>query len=184
MTYLEKLYQLRSRREMMPSTISEATLTKAIDHVRLAACGKNLQQLRYVLVNDEQVNDIFNLTNLPTAHKIADNQKPAAFIVMGSLEDIKGNTLFGIDEGIASQVIREYLFDEGYASLCIYSFNRLILKELLGINNFYPDLLIAIGKSEQIVNIEDSDEEVANYRNENNEHTVRKLTSEKLILKR
>ena len=184
MTYLEKLRQLRSRREMEPTTIKTELLVEAIEHARLGASGRNSQQLRFVLVNDDQVTNLFNLTNLPSTHKIKAEQKPSAFIVLGCLEEKKGDTLVGIDLGIATQIIREYLAAKDYASLCIYSFNRIEAKKLIGIDNFYPDLVIAIGKSNQVVKVEDSKEDVTNYRNENNEHTVRKLTSEKLILKK
>lgn len=182
MDYLTKLKNLRTQREMIACEVSDKLLYDAIEHVRYASSARNLQILRYALINDSKKDDIFAVTNLPVVHNISEDQAPSAYIVIGALTERKQENLYGMDMGIAVQIIREYLFDQGYASVCINSFNRSKVKEIVGNDDFYPENLIAIGCSKQIVNIEDSVEEVSNYRNEKNEHTVRKLTAETLII--
>jgi len=168
---------------MFEVSIDDEVLIKAIEHTRFAANARNEQILRYTLINDKRCNELFITTNLPSFHKVAVEQAPSAYIVIGSNEDRKNDTLYGMDIGISSQVIREYLHLEGYASMMIYSFDRLKAKELINIDNFFPEMVIAIGKSDQIIRCEDSDEEVGYYRNEKNEHKLRKLVIDKLIVK-
>lgn len=185
MSYLNTLTNLRSRREMYATTIDDNVLISAIEHVRLGCTARNSQTLRYALINDpKQVRDIFEGTNLPTAHEVTDEQMPSAFIVIGQEKEILQNNLLGIDIGIAVQIIREYLLEEDLASVCIYSFNRNATKQIIGNELFNPECLISIGKSCQIVHLEDSDENVANYRNDNNEHTTRKLNVDTLVINR
>ncbi|MDF9867149.1 hypothetical protein OKW22_000710 [Bacilli bacterium PM5-3] len=184
MNYLNLQKGLRTQREMYKTKIDDQVLFDAIECARYAASARNEQVVRYAFINDEKTMEMFNLTNLPTSHKIANEQAPSAYIIIGSNEDRKNSTIFGIDIGIVSQIIREYLNIEGYSSLGIYSFDRIKTKELIGVNDFYPEFTIAIGKSDQVVRVEDSDSEVSNYRNKNNEHTVRKLKTSQLIVNR
>ncbi|MDL2211720.1 hypothetical protein LJB88_02465 [Erysipelotrichaceae bacterium OttesenSCG-928-M19] len=182
MAYYDVIKNLRTQREMEATIISSEFLLSVIDHVRLASSARNEQILRYALVNDDKRDLIFNTTNLPISHKIPLEEAPSAYIVIGTFRKRNQETLYGIDIGIAVQIIREYLFEQDYASVCINSFDRAKVKEIIGVEDFYPENLIAIGKSHQVIRLEDSDEEVNNYRNDNNEHTVKKLKTDKLVI--
>lgn len=183
--YLETLKQLRSKREMERSNVTLDELSDVIEHARYAASARNQQRLRYALVcDDEAVDVMFNATNLPVTHNIDATQAPSAFIVIGILEDAQPDFRLGIDCGIAVQVIRESLLEKGYASVDILSFDKKVFKERIGVENFYPLNIISVGKSIQQVDIEDSNEDVTNYRNDQDIHTVRKLTTNKLIIKK
>ncbi|WP_423363339.1 nitroreductase family protein [Mycoplasma sp. P36-A1] len=183
--YLEDLKNLRSRREMIPESVVLEDLEKAIECARYAASAVNAQKLRFALVTDlDSVDTMFNATNLPTKHNIPQEKACGGFIVIGLEQDIPVDFLTGVNCGISVQIIREALQKLGYASLDIHSFDRIIFKEKIGVDNFYPINIIAVGKSNQEVNIEDTNNDVTNYTNDQGIHTVRKLTTDKLIIKK
>ncbi len=184
MSYLETVKKLRSKREFKQEFVEMNLLEQAIEHVRYAAAARNNQVLRYALVNNKDVNQqIFELSNLKSQHKIPNHQQPMAYIILGSNEKMGNNPLFNIDTGIATQIIREALAEIGLASVPVFTFDRDKTKEILNNNSFYPELLIAIGYSNQVVSVVDSNEEVGYYRDDNNVHTIRKLKKEALIIK-
>ena len=180
---IDTLKKMRSRRIMNPTNISKDILIGAIEHVRYASSAKNNQILRYALFSEKDKLDVlFKATNLPIGHGIKDENAPSAYISI-CYEAVNNNTwLVGIDIGIAAQIIREYLFDQGLDSVCIYSFNRNVVEGLINNKKYKPELLISIGKSDENVNIVSSDEEVGNFKDENNDQCVRKLTSKSLII--
>ena len=182
MNYLETVKELRTKREMEPVEISSDLLYEAIECVRYASSAMNRQVIRYALINDQKNDEIFVGTNLPSKHLIPKEQAPSAYIVIGSEKERINDMYYSMDIGIAAQIIREFVHYQGLNSLCIHSFDRLKTKEIIGVSEFYPELLIAIGKSNQKVIIEDSDEEVGYYRDTDNIHTVRKLGADKLII--
>lgn len=184
MSYLQILKNMRTKREMEPEVIPYELLYNAISHARLGASARNGQLLRYALINEhEQVRTLFQNCSLSTIHAIELEQAPSAFIVIGTLESEIHEMLIGIDMGIAYQIIREYLFNIGYSDVCIYSFERTVAKQVVGVDGFVPHLLIAIGKSYQKVNVVDSDTN-GYFRNEAGEFCVNKILEDHLIIKK
>ncbi|MEG0284225.1 MAG: hypothetical protein RR543_05180 [Erysipelotrichales bacterium] len=183
MDYLEFLKDMRTRRIMDQITIEKNALIEIIEHTRYCASAVNQQILRYAYFNqDNDLQTIFESTNLVKRHKIETKNRPSAFIVIGTSSRQKASTMLGIDIGISIQTIREAAKLKGYDSICIMSFNKEVVKGLVK-EEFYPECLIAIGKSSQEIRIVDSKEDVGYFRDEDNIHTLNKLTLDKLIVK-
>lgn len=186
MSYLELLKNLRSQREMEATKLDEKLFDEVIEHLRYAANGRNMQVLRYAYLSEPSVvQEVFNLTNLPSIHKITDEQKPSAFIVIGYTGEKTNDMLLGMDVGIASQIIREFYHEKGFASLVVYTVNKLGINKLLGFDKeeFDTICVIPLGKSNQVVHVEDSNE-AGYYKNEQGEQVVKKLTSDILVVKK
>lgn len=183
MTYKQELKETRTKRMMTPCQIETPFLQEIIEHVRYAASAKNEQIIRYALINEpEKVKTIFEATNLYTTHVIPHEAAPSAFIVMGTMNKNYHDILLGIDMGIAYQIIREYLHQQGYCDICIFSFDRNRVKTVIEKTIFEPQLLVAIGKSDQVVNVFDSQEN-GYFKNEQGEHCINKLTAKTLMIK-
>lgn len=184
MSYLQRLKNMRTRREMEPISISIDLLYEAISHARLGASARNIQPIRYALINDaNDVKTLFENCSLTTSIGIEQKHAPSAFIVMGTMDTDYHDMLIGIDIGIAYQIIREYLFNVGYNDVCIYSFERTVATKVVNVDCFIPHLLIAVGKSYQKVNVIDSHDN-GFCRNELGEFCVNKLIEDVLILKK
>jgi nitroreductase len=182
--YLAELKKLRTQREMESCDVLMDDLVKTIDCARLGASAMNAQRVRFALVADKDIaKKLWLTTNLPTKHEIPEEQAASAFIILGIEEDKSPDFIIGLDAGIYMQIIREALHKLGYASVDLHSFDRKVFNEIIGVNNFYAINVIAIGKSNQNVILEDS-EEVGTYKDEDKTHIVRKLTTDHLIVKK
>lgn len=183
MSYLNVLKELRTKREMNPVEISDVELDYVIEHLVYAASGRNAQILRYVIINDKRKEEVFNLTNLPSNHNISLEQQPSAYIIIGTQTKMPQSNMLGLDMGIAVQIIREALYELEYNSVCINAIlDRDKLKEVIAIEDFYPENVIAIGKSNMKVNVVVNKERVGTSK-ENGVHTVYKLDKDTLIKK-
>jgi len=183
--YVEELKDLRTKREMDPYDVPMEDLEKTIEAARHTASAMNAQRIRVALVNDKAtVKKMFDATNLPVKHNISDEQACSAFIVLGQEEDSDPDFTLGVDVGIWVQTIREALYKLGYVSVDLHSFNRKLYNELIGLKNFHAMNVIGVGKSEQKVKIVDSEDEAGTFKDEEKVHHVRKLTKDKLIVKK
>jgi len=176
------------RRFDQDEMISEATLCNMVEAARLSPSGKNLQPLKYVLCNtDEVCAHIFEhigwagyLSEWPGPE---DGERPTAYIVQ--LLDTAITTNPGIDAGIAAQSILLQAVEIGYGGCMIGTFNQEKIRKLLYIPETYTiTLVIALGKPKEEVRIEPMmGNNVKYWRDSEQVHHVPKRPLEELIVR-
>lgn len=191
MTEIKKiLQQNRSYRRYDASVkVSEETLVQLVEVTRYVASARNMQPLRYVLCNEDKLNDQL-FAFLAWAGYLKDwsgpavNERPSAYIIVcKEVELADAHTLF--DAGLAVQSILLRATEEGLGGCIIGAFNKLKVKELLNISDRY-DLLyvIAVGKPSETIVLEDMKDNIKYWRDENDIHHVPKRKLNDLIINR
>lgn len=170
--------------------IERDRLIELIGLTRYCASGRNLQPLKYFIINDEKTcNDIFPL--LKWAGYLTDwngpekGERPSAYIIQCLDTDLTKNCL--CDDGLQLQAITLGAISLGLGCCIIKSFNVPKLKEILGDKgNLEPLYVIAIGKpAEQVVieKMSGSDiDSVKYYRTPDGVHHVPKRDIDELII--
>lgn len=187
----ELLKEDRSYRRFDESIkIDRDTLIKLIALTRNCASGRNLQPLKYYIVNENALCDkIFPL--LKWAGYLTDwdgpeeGERPTAYLIQCLDTSLTKNYL--CDDGIQLQTITLGATALGLGCCIIKSFNGIRLKEILGVsNNFELLYVIAIGKPVERVEIEgikgDSLDNIKYYRTADRIHHVPKRPVEELII--
>ena len=189
MTLKELLLHNRSYRRFDQSHfIPQHTLVELIDLARLAPSARNMQPLRYVLVNDAEVNSqIFPclawagyLKEWPGP---VEGERPSAYIVI-TRDTALGENIF-CDDGLAIQTILLGAVEQGLGGCIIGAVNRRKVAELLAIDEQYEILyVLALGKPVETVVLEEMQEgKVQYWRDENQHHHVPKRSLDELVLK-
>ena len=169
--------------------ITEKELFEFIDLARLSSTGANMQQLKYIISNTADKNELI-FQELKWAAYLKDwdgpveGEKPSAYIVMVADKEISSNIFW--NHGIACQSILLGAVEKGYGGCMFGGFNKENLKNKLNVSDRYEILLvIALGKPKEKVVLEDigPDGDVKYWRDENGVHHVPKRSLEELILK-
>ena len=167
--------------------ISDKELKSWIGLARLSPSARNMQSLRYKIVNDLDTNNkLFPL--LKWAGYITDwegpikGERPSAYIIILNDEDLSDN--YYCDDGIVSQSILLGSVESGFGGCIIAAINRPELRELLNIDSKYKIVhLLALGKPKEIVeinNIENND--IKYWRDDEKIHHVPKRFLNDLIV--
>lgn len=166
------------------------TLKKLVGLTRYCASGRNLQPLKYYIVNkEEKCDQIFPL--LKWAGYLTDwdgpekGERPVAYLVQCLDTELTKNYL--CDDGLQLQAITLGAIAEGLGCCIIKSFNVLKLKEVLSLSdNLSPLYVLAIGKPVEEVVIEetedDNDASIKYYRTTDGIHHVPKRPLGSLII--
>jgi nitroreductase len=164
-------------------------LRSLVDLARLSPSGANLQSLKYVLINEEQTNElVFN--QLKWAGYLKDwkgpkkGERPTAYIIIIQDESISKTCYW--DHGIASQSILLGATELGYGGCQFGAFNADGIRKVLELSDLQKPLaVIALGKPKEVVLLEDLDDDgsIKYYRDENQVHHVPKRSLEDIILK-
>lgn len=170
--------------------ISRDQLCDWVDHARLSPSSINLQMLKFRLVYKPEECDAL-LTNTRWAGKIKDmklppdGHAPTAYIVIcADTAVIDTAERFLKDVGICAQSIMLAAAEAGFGGCMIGSFSPDILSCALSLaDNLIPQLVLALGKPDERVEITDAepDGSVTYYR-ENGIHYVQKRALKDLIL--
>ena len=170
--------------------IDRETLLQIVDLTRYCSSGRNLQPLKYYLVNDKTVcNNIFPI--LKWAGYLTDwdgpenGERPTAYLIQCLDTNITKNYL--CDDGIQLQAITLGAVTKSFGCCIIKSFNLIKLKEILRIDDtLEPLYVIALGRPIETVVIEDMgnnvDTEIKYYRTEDGIHHVPKRPLTDLII--
>lgn len=170
--------------------IDRETLLKLVELTRYCASGRNLQPMKYYVVNEKEVCDkIFSL--LKWAGYLTDwdgpqqGERPTAYLIQCLDTSLTKNYL--CDDGLQLQAITLGAVAEGLGCCIIKSFNVLKLKELLRLSeNLEPLHVVAIGKPIERVVIEDMDSQdktdIKYYRTSDKIHHVPKRILEDLVI--
>ena len=170
--------------------LDRETILSFIDCARLSASAANAQPLKYFISNDDKTNAVI-LPLTAWAAKLRpgrilpeDGHHPTAFIVICVDTNIqKDVSKADRDVGIAAQSILLSAVSKGFGGLMIGAFNRQGAKQALAFSeNLEPALVIALGKPDEKVVLEDSKGSIDYYRDENDVHHVPKRTMEEIII--
>lgn len=170
--------------------LTREDLEDLVELGRLTANAGNKQEVRYLLVYKEDEVDRFQKTTrwagaLPDRTFPPEGHEPTAFIVLCVDEGVrnKDNLLTGVDVGIVAQTIVLAAREKEIAACMLGAFDRGQCQEIFDLDpGIFPYLAIALGKGDEEVRLEDSQEETTYYRTEEDIHVVPKLTLDKLIL--
>ena len=142
--------------------IDTTTLLDIVDHVRFAPSSANMQPLKYIVVNNEdlvigmeaQIKLAMLLTDIQLPPP---NGGPSAYIVVCQDSNISKNSApFHIDVGIVSHTILLAAAEKNYGGCMIGNFNKTEVSKLLSLNNtLQPCLVIALGKVNETVQLDD-----------------------------
>ena len=181
----ELLLKTRSYRSFDSGySVSRETLFSLVENVRYTASTRNAQALRFALCYEkEQCAKLLALTKwagaLPNMQFPPKGHEPTAFIVICADADI-----FTRDVGIAAQTIMLSATEMGLGGCMIGSYDSGKIAELLNIPEpLKPRLILALGKPDETVILEDADNgQLTYYRDEQNVHHVPKLSAKDMIL--
>lgn len=178
------------RRYEQKEKVEMKVLKELVELARLSPSAKNLQPLKYILCNNEDMNQkIFPCLRWAGYLKeggieIEEGERPPAYIAI--LVDKTVHTSPGCDHGIAAQTILLGAVEKGLAGCMIGSLNEKKLREILKIpGNCDLLLVIAIGKSKEVHAIEDigRDGNIRYWRDAKNVHHVPKRRLDEIIIK-
>lgn len=179
------------RRFQEEKIISYETLEELVSLVRFCASGRNLQPLRYRIVDSaEELDRVFPL--LSWAGYLSDwdgparGERPVAYLVQCLDTRLTKNCL--CDDGLQLQAITLGASARGLGACIIKSFNKEALAEALSLTDiFVPLYVLALGYPKEKVIIEDIDtidDSIKYYRTPDGVHHVPKRVVRDLIINR
>ncbi len=168
--------------------ISTAELEKIVELCRFCASGRNLQPLKYRIVNTpEECGKIFPhlawagyLTEWPGPEP---GERPTAYIVQCLDEELTGNPM--CDDGLQLEAITLGAVSLGMGACIIKSFNKNAIAECLGLNDTLAPLhVVALGVPVEDVVIEAmKDGDIKYWRDDEKIHHVPKRSLEEILVK-
>ncbi len=182
------LHNRSYRRFRQDVRISMEELAGFVNLARLSASARNMQALKYILINEAADCDKVFPSTLWAGYLNdwagpAKGEQPSAYIII--LEDIRLKDSFGVDHGIAAQSILLGATEKGYGGCMIGSVKREKLRKDLNIPDYLKILLIvALGKPAEKIIIDDvNDGDIRYWRDDQNIHHVPKRSLDELIVK-
>lgn len=170
--------------------IERQQLIDLVGLTRFCASGRNLQPLKYYLVNDKELcQKVFPL--LKWAGYLSDwegpikGERPSAYLIQCLDRSLTNNCL--CDDGLQLQAITLGATSLGLGCCIIKSFNLGEVKRVLRLSdNLDPLYVIAIGKPNELVKIEDLKDEdlesIKYYRTPDGLHHVPKRALKDLLI--
>lgn len=178
----------RSYRTFSEDKITKSELLMMVENARLSASAKNSQNIRYALVESENLCDkIFPLTKWAGLLEWNPSleESPVAYIVMCLPNDKNLNmNLNYFDMGLASQNILLTAVSMGYGGCILGAFDKKKVHDLLNIpENYNCEILIALGKPLEISTVVEAvNKDTKYYRDVEKRHNyVPKLPLNELI---
>jgi len=165
-------------------------LLRLINLARLSASAANLQPIKYIPINNPDINNRIIFPRLKWAAYLKDwdgpveGERPSAYIIL--LGDTKISQNFGCDHGISTQNIMIGATSMGLGGCIIGSVQREEIKRDLRIPDHLRILhVIALGKPKERVVIEKvgPDGDIRYWRDKDGIHHVPKRSLEEIIVK-
>lgn len=168
--------------------ISEKALLDLIELARFSACGRNAQSLKYIICNNQEVNDqIFTclswagyLTGWPGPEY---GERPTAYIIV--LHDQSISEKYYCDDGIAMQNILLGAVEKELGGCILRAFNRSRMMEILNLPDQYEIIdVVALGKPAETVVVDPLPEngDTRYWRDKHGVHHVPKRSVEELVI--
>jgi nitroreductase len=174
------------RRFFQEEKIDIYQLKEMVENVRYSASAANLQPMKFILVNQAEMNtQIYEHLNWAAYLKDwkgpEEGERPAAYIIM--IGDRKKSPYIDWDYGIALQTILLNAVDKGYGGCSILAFHKEKVRQLLSIpEQFEVAIVIALGKPKENVVIDIvKDGDIRYWRDKDQRHHVPKRDLEELI---
>ena len=170
--------------------ISRDQLADWVDHARLSPSSINLQMLKFRLVYQTEECALM-LANTRWAGKLKEikippiGHAPVAYIVIcADTGVVETAASFLKDVGICAQSIMLAAAESGFGGCMIGSFSPDVLSKDLSLSdNLIPQLVLALGKPDEQVELTDAaDDGSVTYYRENGVHYVQKRALKDLIL--
>lgn len=189
MNFKDLILKTRSyRRYYEDVKISFDDIIDLIDLARLSASAKNMQPLKYIIVNTPEKNNlIYDVIKWAGFLKNWDGpevgERPSAFIIMLLDTTITENNY--CDHGISTQSILLGATEKGFGGCIIAAIERLKLRKRFLIDKKYKILhVISLGKPKENVILTklNSGENYEYYRDEKENHFVPKRQLKDIIL--
>ncbi len=184
---LEKNRSYRGYDESRKVTYQE--LKELVELTRLCPASVNIQPLKYYLAWEEEI--VANIQKntkwagaLPELHLPLEGKCPTAFIIICQDTRIDSNTArFLKDVGIVAQTMLLGAVEKGLGGCMIGSYNRMGIIQAAELpEEIVPLLVVAFGKPDEEIILEDAQDRVVYYRDERGAHHVPKRRLEDLIL--
>ena len=175
-----------TRRFKENETISKQDLIDIVDLARVTSSAKNMQPLKYIVINDEKtVKEMASRVKWAahlTSWTQSESEQPSAFIVLVNDTSIDGFVM--VDAGISLQTILLASRIKGYAGCALASIDKEFCKKEFNLApGLEPVLGIAIGVEDEVLNVVDvKDNDTNYYRNEKDEHCVPKRALDEVLL--
>ncbi|MBO5415267.1 MAG: nitroreductase family protein [Clostridia bacterium] len=170
--------------------IPEDMLLSFIENARIASATMNLQPLKYRIVTDDaEVAALLASTRWAAALDIKlppEGHEPTAFIVVcHDTEITPAKPIFLKDVGICSEIIMLSAAEAGYGGCMIGSADVEKICSILGLaKNLEPQLVLALGKPDEEVILEDAEGgNVKYYRDRYGVHHAPKRTLDEIVIK-
>jgi len=168
--------------------ISNSQLKSLVNLARLSPSARNMQSLRFKLINDKKLNDtIFPLLKwagyLENWDGPTEGERPSAYIVILNDEELSNN--YYCDDGLVTQSIMLGAVEKGFGGCIIAAINRPKFREILQIEEKYKIVhILALGKPKEEVVIEniDSEGDIKYWRDNKATHHVPKRKLDDLII--
>ncbi|NQY92891.1 MAG: nitroreductase family protein [Campylobacteraceae bacterium] len=175
-----------TRRFKENETISKQDLIDIVDLARVTSSAKNMQPLKYIVINDEKtVKEMASRVKWAahlTSWTQSESEQPSAFIVLVNDTSIDGFVM--VDAGISLQTILLASRIKGYAGCALASIDKEFCKKEFNLaHGLEPVLGIAIGVEDEVLNVVDvKDNDTNYYRNDKDEHCVPKRALDEVLL--
>jgi nitroreductase len=184
----ELILKTRSIRRFIEEPVSKKILLNLIDMARLSASAANLQPLKYIISNNDDMNNII-FPNLMWAGYLkkwkgpVKGERPSAYIIVMGDRSISNS--FGCDHGIATQNILLGAAELGLGCCIIGAVDRKKITEKLNIPEKYEILhIIAIGKAGEEVMLEEMEKDgsIKYWRDKSGIHHVPKRALDDILV--
>ncbi len=161
--------------------IDEGIIMEWIDNARYVASSKNRQPVRFIIITEsmevQQICDHMQWArHLKNWQGPTKEQKPAALLVVCTDENINKNAQ--TDVGIITQTILLQAVNDGYGGCLLRSIDRKLIRNKFNLpENIAIDMVVALGKPDQSITLEEMDVNSDNtdyWEDENGVHHVPK----------
>ena len=166
------------------------TIENLIDLARVTPSSKNIQPLKYLLLNEKKDTDyVFERLKwawyLKNWNGPSDEEQPPAYIIMLLDKSLNDNAM--IDAGIASQTILLGAVEQGLGGCIIRTVNRYELHKHFNLPEHLEIILvIALGKPDQVVELTGVEKsgDIQYFEDDDQVHYVPKRNLDEIIIKR
>lgn len=177
----------RTRRKYINKKVPHEKLVKLVEYARFAPMGINLQALKYVIIDDEElVKKVFSFTawsSLQPQNAPTEQEQPTSYIAMIGDLNINPGGDFETDAGSAGAIITLGAENLGLFSCWNGSFDKEGVSKLLNLSEKHDLLyLFAVGYSEQKAAYIDAENQVTTYIDIDGVLTVPKRKVEDLLI--
>ena len=185
MNVMDAIMQRRTIRKFQQKALPKELLYSVIDAATVAACGNNLQPLRYEIITDKKLRDeVFATTkwaaSLPDGTPKED-ERPMAYIIVYADERIKKECAVDAGSAIANMMLAAW--SQGIGSCWLGSVDRPALRSILETPEHLQLLyVLALGYPAQESVAEAVKDSCRYYEDENGIIHVPKLSRQQVLI--